>query len=273
MKASLHIETALRNAKTFLKNSFCTQPFKIADVTEDSSQNSLQLMVRSSSPGVLDGDDHDWKIEVAEGCSLELHTQSYQRIFQMEGGAKQQVEVRLKKGSSFTYLPHPTVPHAASKFLTRNRIYLSGNCTLLWSEIITCGRKLTGEVFQFSSYHSITEIFLNDKLVVKENLLMKPLMTNYLSIGHLEGYSHHASLLFINEKVNSIELRKMLLLYLKDVADIEYGVSALPINGLMVRMLGNKGEQLFDCINGLTAIITTHQSLITDSIKPISYVA
>ena len=273
MRASLHIETALRNEKTFLKKSFCTQPFKIADVTEDSSRNSLQLMLRSSSPGVLDGDDHHWKIEVGEGCSLELVTQSYSRIFQMESGAKQQVEVRLKKGGSFTYLPHPTVPHAGSKFLNRNRIYLSDNCTLLWSEIITCGRKLMGEVFQFSSYHSVTEIFLNDKLVVKENLLMKPLITNYLSIGHLEGYSHHASLVFINEEASITELIETLRCCLKGFADIEYGVSALNVNGLIVRLLGNKGEQLFDCINVLAGIITTRQSSITCLTKPISYVA
>jgi urease accessory protein len=273
MKASLHIETALQNEKTFLKKSFCTQPFKIADVTEDSSQNTLQLMVRSASPGILNDDEYHWKIEVAEGCSLAVVTQSYSRIFQMERGAKQQVEVRLKKGSSFSYLPHPTVPHSGSTFFNRNRIYLSHNCTVLWSEIVTCGRKLTGEVFQFSKYHSITEIFLADKLVVKENLLMKPSTIDYLSIGHLEGYSHHASLLFIDEQADRSELGRLLRLCLKDAGDIEYGISALPVSGLIVRMLGNKGEQLFDCINHLAAIITTHQSSITASIKPGSYVA
>jgi urease accessory protein len=273
VKASLHIETALRNEKTFLKKSFCTQPFKIADVTENSSRKSLRLMIRSSSPGILNGDEYDWKVDIAAGCCLELVTQSYSRIFQMESGAKQQVEVRMQKGSSFSYLPHPTVPHSGSTFFNRNRIYLSKNCTLLWSEIITCGRKLTGEAFQFSSYHSSTEIFLGNKLVVKENLLMNPATTNYLSIGHFESYSHHAGLVFINQQADSTELSKLLRPYLNDMEGIAFGVSALPVNGLMVRMLGNKGEQLFDCINGLAAIITTHQSPANANVKPISYVA
>lgn len=271
MKASLYIESALRKEKTILKKSFCTQPFKLADVTEDGSKNILQLMVRTSSPGVLDGDELDWKIEVEEGCTLVLQTQSYQRIFQMQSCAKQLTEVRMKKGSSFTYLPHPTVPHAGSNFINKNRIYLSGDCALLWSEVITCGRKLTGEVFQFSSYHSITEIFLNDKLVVKENLLMKPSTIDYLSIGHLEGYSHHATLLFLNEQVAITGIIEKLRCCLKESSNIEYGVSALPVNGIIVRLLGQKGEQLFDCINRLAVIIKAEQSANKPTVKPLSH--
>lgn len=273
MKAVLHIETAFRNNKTILKKSFCTQPFKLADVTEDRSGNELRLMIRSSSPGVLDGDEYDWKIRVEEDCSLALQTQSYQRIFQMKSDAKQVVEVRMKKGSSFVYLPYPTVPHGGSKFVNKNRIYLSDDCSLLWSEIITCGRKLNGEVFQFSNYHSVTEIFLNSKLIVKENLLMRPSITDFFSTGHLEGYSHHATLLFINEQAYITDLIEKLRCYLKDIPAIQYGVSALSVNGLAVRLLGNKGEQLFDCINGIATIITAQQTPVNTTKKPLSHVA
>ena len=65
LKAALHIETALRNGKTILKKAFCTQSFKLADVTEDRRRTALRLMMRSSSPGILDGDDYEIRIEVA----------------------------------------------------------------------------------------------------------------------------------------------------------------------------------------------------------------
>ena len=41
-------------------------------------------MLMSSSPGILDEDKYLMKIEVAEGCALKLHTQSYQRLFTMK---------------------------------------------------------------------------------------------------------------------------------------------------------------------------------------------
>jgi hypothetical protein len=70
MRSELHIQAALRNQRTFLKSTYHTTPFKIADITEDRTQNTLRLMIMNSSPGILDGDDYQIKIDVAEGSSL-----------------------------------------------------------------------------------------------------------------------------------------------------------------------------------------------------------
>lgn len=267
LKAKLHIETALRSEKTFLKKSFCTPPFKIADVTEDKKQKSLQLMMMNSSPGVLDEDEYCIRIDVAENTSLQLQTQSYQRLFQMKKGAVQTMEVNLEQGASFVYLPHPSVPHQNSIFLSRNKIYLQNNYSLVWGEVISCGRKLNGEVFQFTSYHSITEIFLNSKLVVKENLLLKPATMNLSLIGQLEGYTHQATLLYLNEEANVTQLTNCLIENLNEqvsTADATFGVSALPVNGIVVRLLGYKAEQLFHILKSITTTIFT----INEKVKP-----
>ena len=44
MKAKLHLATALRNDKTYLKTWFFMLPFKVADITEDKSENILRLV-------------------------------------------------------------------------------------------------------------------------------------------------------------------------------------------------------------------------------------
>ena len=56
----------------------------MANITEDKTGATLQLMLMSSSPGILDGDEYKIKIELEENCSLQLHTQSYQRLFNMK---------------------------------------------------------------------------------------------------------------------------------------------------------------------------------------------
>jgi len=89
-------------------------------------------MLMSSSPGILDRDEYRMSIEVAEGCSLNLQTQSYQRLFNMKNGALQNMEVHLKEGASFCYIPHPAVPHESSIFVARNKIFLSNNCNFTW---------------------------------------------------------------------------------------------------------------------------------------------
>ena len=37
--------------------------------------------------------------------------------------------------------------------------------------------------------------------------------------------------------------------------EITFGISMLPVNGLIFRLLGFKGEQLFNCNNKLAALI------------------
>jgi urease accessory protein len=248
MIAKLHIQAALRNGKTYLQSSFCTQPFKLADITEDKSDHGLHLMLMSSSPGILDKDDYKIKIELEDHCAVKLETQSYQRLFHMKTGARQEIELRMGKGSSFVFLPHPSVPHESSNFSSRNKFFLSEDCLMIWGEVLTCGRKLNGEVFRLSRYHSITEIFLSGKLIVKENLLIAPALTNVNVIGQLEGYTHEASITCMGRMIprNSVieSIHELLLLE----RNISFGVSALPGDGFIVRILGYKAEQLYNCL-------------------------
>lgn len=246
MIAYLHIQAALRNQKTFLKKAYHTTPFKIADVTEDKTRQKLQLMLMSSSPGILDEDEYNIEIEVAENCSLALQTQSYQRLFSMKKSASQNMQIRLEKGSSFSYLPHPAVPHKASNFVADNKIYLSSGCTLMWAEILTCGRKLRDETFAFTKYHNITQIFLNNRLVVKENLLLRPCLVDVSAIGQLEKYTHQASFIYINETAPVNAFVAGLHQLLSTEKEICFGVSSLAVNGIIVRILGYKAEQLYN---------------------------
>jgi urease accessory protein len=202
MNSSLNITVAEKNGRTYLKNSFCTHPFKIGNITEDKSKGLLKLMIMSSSPGVLDGDCYNINIYLEEEAQLQVTTQGYQRIFTMRGEAKQALKVHLDNGGSFHYLPHPTVPHKLSNFKSTNDIYLKTEHDLLWSEIITCGRKLCNEYFVFTAYQNRTDIYVNDKLALRENILLQPLLRPLTSIGQLEGYTHQSSLLVINDKAD-----------------------------------------------------------------------
>lgn len=55
MNAQLDIKIGERKGCSFLKEVYFTTPFKVADITEDKTQHALQLMLMSSSPGILDG--------------------------------------------------------------------------------------------------------------------------------------------------------------------------------------------------------------------------
>ncbi len=255
MIATLHIQTATRNNITYLKNTFFSTPFKVANITEDKKAGTLHLMLMSSSPGILDGDQYQVKITLEEGSSLQLHTQSYQRLFNMKKSASQSLEVHVSAGSSFCFLPHPSVPHAQSVFSATNKIWLQENCRLVFGEILTCGRKLNGEVFLFSKYHNTTQVFLHDKLIIKENLLIEPSTINLNTIGQLEGFTHQASFTYLHAAAKIKPLIDLVNDFLTNQPDIAFGITEAPANGLIVRILGNKAEQLHDCLKSIATIL------------------
>ena len=248
MNAQLHIQVANRNGCSYLKKSFFTTPFKVMNITEDKTSKQLHLMLMSSSPGILEGDEYDIKIEVEQNCSLQLHTQAYQRLFSMKHGAEQQMNVQVADGASFCYLPHPSVPHDQSIFTSRNNFYLGNNCQIVFGEIITCGRKLNGELFLLSKYHSISNIYINNKLVIKENLLMQPSLISVHAMGQLEGFTHQATMIWLSQKADVKKIQQQLMELLSTEKNIETAITAASANGLIIRLLGNGAEQLYDCL-------------------------
>ena len=257
MKAQLHIQVAERSGCTYLKKAFFTTPFKVANITEDKTVEQLHLMLMSSSPGILDEDEYQMKIEVEENCSLQLHTQGYQRLFNMKKGAMQQVQVFMKDNSTFSFLPHPSVPHEQSIFKSNNIFYLGTNCSFFFGEVLTCGRKLNGELFLFSKYHSVTTVYINDKLVVKENLLMQPFVFNVHAIGQLEGYTHQASMIWLQEAIDVKKIQSQLIEMLSMEEHITVGISVAPVNGLIIRLLGYGAEHLYDSMQNIYSVLKT----------------
>lgn len=270
MIARLHIQVAQRGKKSFLTNVFYSQPFKLADITENKTDHTLRLMLMSSSPGVLDGDQYHVSIELEKGCSVELDTQSYQRLFTMNGGASQHWNLTMDEDSSFVFIPQPSVPHESSKFKSVNKLYLGKNCFLIWGEVITCGRKLNGEIFRFSSYHSITEIYLSGKLIIKENLLMTPGQTDLSLIGQLEGFTHQASFTCVLHATNTTEVIGRIYELLEKETNIEFGISALPGNAFIFRILGYKAEPLYHLLKKM-ARLTENLQANKEDVKQTAY--
>ncbi|WP_090391260.1 urease accessory protein UreD [Niabella drilacis] len=247
MISTLNFTVAMNGQRSFLKDAYVTQPFRIIPVGQHKSDAHAYLMIMSSSPGILSGDAYEYSIRVKENARLQLQSQSYQRLFHMEASATQKMQITLEKGSSFFFVPHPVVPHKNSRFTSLNRIDMAEGCQLLMSEIITCGRKHHGEVFEFTSFHNFFEVFHNGRLVLKDNILLQPKENDLQAMGMLETYTHQGTLIYSATAgiPSAPGLADQVQELLEQEADILGGVSRLQHNGLVVRVLGHGGEQLF----------------------------
>lgn len=247
MICKLDIKIEQREKKSYLKDAYVTQPFRIVPVGQYRSDNGAYLMIMSSSPGLLDGDDHQINIQIASDASLHLQTQAYQRLFQMKGESRQHLQVKLGKNASFSYVPHPIVPQQSATFYSKNELFLEENCLVVFGEIITCGRKLSGEEFKYNHFQNLVQIYDQGKLVVKDNILLKPDLMPLNELGLMEGYTHQGSFLCVNNK--GIDLKGVIEQFYEQFHEskgIEFGISALEHNGFMVRVLGMGAEQIFN---------------------------
>lgn len=265
MIATVKIDTFLRNEITYLKSAYHTAPFKVAEIREDKNQAVLELVLMSSSPGILDGDYYDFEITVQENCQLEFSTQSYQRIFTMEGCASQNMKVDVNKNGFFKYLPHPTVPHKNSNYTAINTIYLEENATLIWGEILTCGRKLNAEQFEFTEFQNKTSIYKKGKLVLFENLYMNPSEINPLELGQLEGFTHQASLIYFNDSKELKLVKQQIDDFLSAEENLLFGTSETNGSGLIIKILHHNSEKLFLLLKELTEIFSNEVQPVTSN--------
>jgi len=240
------LKTGLRE-QTILKDVFFTAPFNLVEVRENKKNPLLEMMVMSSSPGLLNNDFYDINIEVIDNSALNLQTQSYQRIFVSEKGTQQHMKVSVGHNAYFSHVPHPTVPHKGAKYTAKSSIYLKSSSTLLWGEILTCGRKYMEEeeLFQYKKHHAITEIYQDDIMIFKDNLYIVPDEIDLKEFGQYEGYTHQGSLFFIAPEIDVTERMKTISNKLSKETDIDFGISKIMDNAYALRILGNEGQQLF----------------------------
>lgn len=249
MENRLSIIAGYKQGASYVKDLYVSLPFRVVSVGQRKRDNKLYQMVMSSSPGILDGDRYHLDISLEENAALQLQSQSYQRLFNMEDKATQQLNIVMQDNTSFAYVPHPVVPHEDSNFQSRADIRIGKNSQVIISEIITCGRKHYGEVFKLKRFQNLTEIYHNDKLVVKDNVLIQPDLIPIDSIGNLEQYTHQGTLIFYStrDNVDKNSLIETIVAWSEDKSDeLEIGVSAMEDNGFVVRALGHGGEIMYD---------------------------
>lgn len=280
---NLYIKTGFKEGKSYLMDSYVSVPFRITNIGQIKEDGCLYMMLGSSSPGLLDTDNHEIDINVEENSRFQLQTQSYQRLYNMKKGSSQITKVKLAPNSAFCYVPHPIVPQENSIFRNHTIIHLEKNCELILSEIITCGRKnsefispdreIFGEIFKFTYFQNVTEICFNDLLILKDKIILEPQVVPVDTVIQLEGYTHQATFIYLNTGNNSVayELIAEILKIMEYEENISFGVSEMAANGFVLRVLGNGGEQLFNCFQQIQNFLWERKEAPIVSIKEKSF--
>lgn len=227
----LYIETACENGRTVVKDSYFTAPFKITKPFV--SHNVLELMIMQASAGILEGDSHELEFKIRTGSHVIITGQSYTKLFRMEKGqAHQKLKITVEKDASLCYLPCPVIPFRDSDFTNTGEVRLEKGARFAMTDILACGRKGMGEVFEFRKYHSRTVVFEEEIPVFADNTRLVPKENDPRRIGFFEGNTHQGMAYIYGRTVDIPEERGSL--------TAAYSCAK---KGTVVRVLGDSSDE------------------------------
>lgn len=237
----LRIRTAYKGGKTVLDDCYFCAPYKIASpfVQED---GGIMLMVMNASAGILEGDTYEMSINAGRGSSVAVTEQAYTKTFKMKSGkAVRTMTATVEEGASLQYLPQPVIPFRDSSCSSYTRINIQKGGSLVYRDIISCGRLGMGEEFAFSEYSSLLEICFEGRRILHENMCMEPKKQALCSLGYYEGFTHQATMFFFGKfRPDEDKLAS----FLKSYDNIEFGLTCTIEDGVMLRILGKGADRL-----------------------------
>ena len=165
----------------------------------------------------------------------------------------QKNEIFVDENATLEYISDNVILYKDAMFKQESVIRVKDTSSLVYTEGLTSGWSPDGEKFQYSSLQMKLKLYVEDKLVMLDNLKLNPREDDLTSLGFFEEFNNYSSMIFIDEMVNS-DLIDILRSLVKELnLDVRVGITKLECNGLVLRVLGNLTQDLekviFACIN------------------------
>ncbi len=215
--SELDLVAERRGEKTVLAGISATMPFHVmhpfemptaglvgAAGAEGLAPSAAQVMVMSTSAGIMAGDDQAIRVEVGAGAALQVTSQAFEKIHRMGEGlsARRSTRLVVADGAYLDYSPQPTIPFAGSAYASDTVAELAGpSARLVYQEVLSCGRAARGERFEYRSFRNHVRVNVAGLPVYLDNAVFEPATMPMEDFGLYEGFSHLGNLVLVNCRI------------------------------------------------------------------------
>lgn len=195
--------------------------------------------------GYLGGDTYRLDIEVDEGASLLLTTQSATKVYRAPGRhAEQDTRIRLAAGAALEYVPDQLIAYREASYRQRTTVEMDPTASLVLAEVVTPGWSPDGTPFRYDEVRLRTDVHVGGRLAAVDNLLLRPAATPVEGMLYLGGHTHFATLLVVDPRVDADCVAGLRTLLAEPASGVELGISLLDTPGFALRALGRSTEAL-----------------------------
>ena len=235
-----------KNEKTVISEKKFNGLIKVSPTIHLDSEKISTYFIVGLGGGYVEGEKYKYSITQREDSRAIITTQSSTKVYKCENGetTEQETIINLEKNSILEYITDSVILYKNAIYKQVNNIYMNESATLIYSDGITSGWSKEGDAFQYSNLQLKTNVYVNNKLVLLDNLLVDPKRNDVTKLGFFEGYQNFGTLLVINKNIN-VETIEDLRNEIKNLnLPIYFGISELEVNGFVLRVLGNLTQNI-----------------------------
>ena len=240
-----------KNKETVISKKSFGGLIKISPLMHLDSEKISSYFIVGLGGGYVEGEKYRYRIHMKKDSRALITTQSATKVYKCEHGltTEQNTIISLEDNSILEYITDSVILYKDAHYKQINEIYMDKDATLIYTDGITSGWSKDGKKFQYSKVQFKTKIYIENKVVLLDNLLINPREDDVTKLGYFEGYENFGTLIVINKNITSeiIEELKMILESLE--LNICCGISEIETNGFVLRVLGNLTQDIGAAIN------------------------
>lgn len=219
---------------------------KVSRSIKMNNENIPTFYLLQLGGGYVEGEKYKNIFNLKDEARAIITTQASSKVYKCINKIKteQETEINLGINSVLEYITDSVILYKDAAYKQVNNIYLDKSSTLIYSDGITAGWSPEGDKFSYSSVQLKSNVYVNNKLVLLDNLLVNPRENDVTRLGFFEEYSNFGTLLVINKEINDSSISDLRVIIANLNLPIDFGISKLEVNGFVIRVLGNLTQHI-----------------------------
>jgi urease accessory protein len=252
----LELELVCDAGRTAIARQRSCPPLQVFGLQYDNRHGGAYLQIVNPCGGLFEGDSAEIEVSLQRGAHLYLTTQAATKIYPAEHGmvSRQQTRVHVAAGAILEYFPLPLMPFARALYDQETTIRVDSGGLCLVAEVLAPGRVARGERFAYHRVRSQVEAWIDDRLVLFEQMILEPQQGSFAGLGGLNGKSYLATLYVLTSQ----GLDPRIPVWNRRLTE-QYGgcvgITPLAHGGLVVRLLGDTGQDVLRQVDAVHRLL------------------
>lgn len=202
--------------------------------------------------GYVEGEVYKNSITLKKDAKVIITTQAPTKVYKCEKNKEasyQQTTIKMEENSVLEYISDSVILYKNAVYNQDTTIYMNKNSTLIYTDGITSGWSPDGAKFQYEGVRMRNKIYVDNKLLLLDNLQLNPREYDVTELGLLEGYVNFGTMVVVDSRITEEDVEKARELINALDLDVKFGVSSLESNGFIIRVLGNLTQEIQKAID------------------------